>query len=55
MVVTLFANAFLHSELSLVIALLFVGAMVCLAAAFIAFFVEVRIAVAALSIGIRRA
>jgi hypothetical protein len=54
-VVTLFANAFFASELSVVIALLFVGAMVCLSAAYIAFFVEVRIAVAALRIGIRRA
>jgi hypothetical protein len=52
-VVTLFANAFLGSELSIVIALLFVGAMVCLSAAFIAFFIEVRVAVAALRIGIR--
>ena len=52
-VVTLFANAFLGSELSIVIALLFVGAMVCLSAAFIAFFVEVRLAVRALRIGIR--
>ena len=52
-VVTLFANAFLGSELGLVIALLFVGAMVCLSAAFIAFFVEVRVAVKALRIGIR--
>jgi hypothetical protein len=52
-VVTLFANAFLHSELAIVIALLFVGAMVCLSAAFIAFFIEVRVAVAALRIGIR--
>ena len=53
-VVTLFANAFfLHSELAIVIALLFVGAMVCLSAAFIAFFIEVRLAVAALRIGIR--
>ena len=52
-VVTLFANAFLGSELGLVIALLFVGAMVCLSAAFIAFFVEVRVAVATLRIGIR--
>ena len=50
-VVTLFANAFLGSELGVVIALLFVGAMVCLSAAFIAFFVEVRLAVAALRIG----
>ena len=54
-VVTLFANAFFASELSVVIALLFVGAMVCLSAAYVAFFVEVRIAVAALRIGIRRA
>ena len=50
-VVTLFANAFLGSELGMVIALLFVGAMVCLSAAFIAFFVEVRFAVANLRIG----
>jgi shikimate kinase len=53
-VVALFINAFFGSELGLVIALLFVGAMVCLSAAFIAFFIEVRIAVAALRIGIRR-
>ena len=53
-VVTLFANAFFGSELSVVIALLFVGAMVCLSAAYIAFFIEVRVAVAALRIGIRR-
>jgi len=50
-VVTLFANAFLGSELALLIALLFVGAMVCLSAAFIAFFIEVRLATAALRIG----
>jgi len=50
-VVTLFANAFLGSQLAGVVALLFVGAMVCLSAAFIAFFVEVRVAVAALRIG----
>jgi hypothetical protein len=54
-VVTLFANAFFASELSVAIALLFVGAMVSLSAAYIAFFVEVRIAVASLRIGIRRA
>jgi hypothetical protein len=53
-VVTLFANAFLGSELGTVIALLFVGAMLCLAAAFVAFFVEIRLAVAALRIGLRR-
>ena len=53
-VVTLFANAFFASELSVLIALLFVGAMVCLSTAYIAFFIEVRIAVAALRIGIAR-
>jgi len=52
-VVTLFANAFLGSELGGVIALLFVGAMVCLSAAFIAFFIEVRLAMRALRIGLR--
>jgi len=51
-VVTLFANAFLGSELAALIALLFVGAMVCLSAAYVAFFIEVRVAVAALRIGI---
>ena len=50
-VVTLFANAFLGSELAALIALLFVGAMVCLSAAYVAFFIEVRVAVAALRIG----
>ena len=50
-VVTLFANAFLGSELGVVIALLFVAAMVCLSAAFVSFFIEVRCAVAALRIG----
>jgi hypothetical protein len=52
-VVMLFANAFVGSELGIVIAALFVGAMVCLSAAFVSFFVEVRVAVAALRIGIR--
>ena len=50
-VVTLFANAFLGSELAGLIALLFVGAMVCLSAAYVAFFIEVRLAVAGLRIG----
>jgi hypothetical protein len=54
-VVTLFANAWLRSELGLLIALLFVGAMVCLSAAFISFFIEVRLAVAALRIGLPHA
>jgi hypothetical protein len=53
-VVTLFANAFLGSELAVIIALLFVGAMVCLSAAFVAFFIEVRLATAALRIGPHR-
>jgi hypothetical protein len=52
-VVTLFANAFLGSELSVLIAMLFVGSMVCLSAAYVAFFIEVRVAVASLRIGIR--
>ena len=51
-VVSLFANAFFRSELGIGIALLFVGAMVCLSAAFIVFFIEVRVAVAALRFGI---
>jgi shikimate kinase len=50
-VVGLFAAAFLGIKLDATIALLFVGGMVCLAAGFIAFFVEVRIAVASLRIG----
>ncbi|HEY0767984.1 MAG TPA: DUF2721 domain-containing protein [Steroidobacteraceae bacterium] len=54
-VVTLFANAFLGSRLALTIALLFVGAMLCLSAAFIAFFIEVRLATATLRIGPPRA
>jgi hypothetical protein len=51
-VVSLFADAFLGLELARAIALLFVGAMLCLAVAYIAFFVEVRVAVATLRIGI---
>ncbi|HET7756531.1 MAG TPA: DUF2721 domain-containing protein [Steroidobacteraceae bacterium] len=51
-VVALFANAFVGVSLGTTIAILFVGAMVCLSAAFIAFFVEVRIAIAALRIGL---
>ena len=50
-VVGLFANAFSGIRLEGTIALLFVGAMVCLAAAFIAFFIEVRVAIGALRIG----
>lgn len=54
MIVTLFANAFLGSELGVAIALLFVAAMVCLSAAYITFFIEVRQATAALRIGPHR-
>jgi shikimate kinase len=54
-VVTLFANAFLGQELGIMIALLFVGAMVCLSAAYIAFLIEVRVAVRALRIGLDNA
>ncbi|MBV8910589.1 MAG: DUF2721 domain-containing protein [Gammaproteobacteria bacterium] len=52
-VVALFANAFFASELAGVIAMLFVGAMVCLSAAFITFFIEVRVAITALRIGLQ--
>jgi len=51
-VVSLFADAFLGVELAKAVALLFVAAMLCLAVAYIAFFVEIRIAVTALRIGI---
>jgi hypothetical protein len=50
-VVGLFANAFSGIGLEGTIALLFVAAMVCLSAAFIAFFIEVRVAIGALRIG----
>jgi len=50
-VVTLFANAFFGLGLAGVIALLFVGSLLVLAVAFIAFFIEVRYATAALRIG----
>jgi hypothetical protein len=51
-VVSLFADAFVGVELAKTIALLFVAAMLSLAVAYILFFVEVRIAIAALRIGI---
>lgn len=53
-VVTLFANAFFEAGLALTIALLFVGAMLLLTGAFVAFFIEVRLATAALRIGLSR-
>ena len=50
-VVTLFATAFFGLGLAGLIASLFVGSLLVLAAAFIAFFIEVRYATAALRIG----
>ena len=50
-VVTLFANALIGIELGGMIALLFVAALLVLSAAFVAFFIEVRTATAALRIG----
>lgn len=50
-VVTLFANAFFGLGIAGVIASLFVGSLLVLSAAFIAFFIEVRYATAALRIG----
>ncbi len=47
-VITLFANAFFSANLAATIAMLFVGAMLFLIAAFGAFLIEVRIATAAL-------
>ena len=51
-VVSLFADAFLGLDLASTVAMLFVAAMLSLSVAYIAFFVEVRIAVSALRIGI---
>jgi CBS domain containing-hemolysin-like protein len=50
-VVALFANAFLAFNLSALIAILFVAAMLTLTAAFLVFLIEVRIATAAIRIG----
>lgn len=52
-VVTLFANAFFDAHLAGTIALLFVGSMLSLTGAFIAFLIEVRLATASMRIGIR--
>jgi VIT1/CCC1 family predicted Fe2+/Mn2+ transporter len=51
-VVTLFANAFFEAGMALTIALLFVGAMLFLTGAFVAFFIEVRVATTSLRIGL---
>jgi CBS domain containing-hemolysin-like protein len=50
-VVALFANAFLTFNLSALIAILFVAAMLALTVAFLAFLIEIRIATAAIRIG----
>ena len=50
-VITLFANAFFGSGFGLTTALLFVGAMVFITGAYVAFLIEVRIATAHLRIG----
>jgi Protein of unknown function (DUF2721) len=52
-VVVLFANAFFGGHMAIAIAVLFVGSMLFLTAAFIAFLVEVRLATRALRIGLR--
>jgi hypothetical protein len=52
-VVMLFVDAFLHWELSAFVACLFILSMVTLAAALLAFLIEVRIATTTLRIGIR--
>jgi Protein of unknown function (DUF2721) len=50
-VITLFANAFFGSGFAGTIALLFVGAMVFITGAYVAFLIEVRLATRALRIG----
>ena len=50
-VITLFANVFFGSGFAGTIALLFVGAMVFITGAYVAFLIEVRLATAALRIG----
>ncbi|HET9391311.1 MAG TPA: DUF2721 domain-containing protein [Steroidobacteraceae bacterium] len=50
-VITLFANAFFGSGFAAAIALLFIGAMLFITGAYVAFLIEVRIATAHLRIG----
>jgi hypothetical protein len=50
-VITLFANVFFGSGFAGTIALLFMGAMVFITGAYVAFLIEVRLATAALRIG----
>ena len=52
-VMSLFASAFISINLSAVIAILFVLAMICLTAAFGAFLLEVRLATRTLQFGVR--
>ncbi len=54
-VVMLFVNAFVRWELSAFIAILFIVSMLSLAAALLAFLIEVRIATATVQIGIQAA
>jgi hypothetical protein len=53
-VMALFGSAFLDRDLSLPIAILFVGAMICLTGAFGAFLVECRLATQILRFGTSR-
>jgi hypothetical protein len=53
-VMALFASAFVHVDLSAPIAILFVGAMMCLTGAFGAFLVECRLATEILRFGSAR-
>lgn len=50
-VVLLFANAYLHDDLSIAVAAIFVASMLSLAGAFLAFLIEVRVSTASLRIG----
>ncbi len=50
-VVMLFSSAFLPFDFSFAIAAMFVGAMICLAIAYLVFLVEVRVSTATLRIG----
>ena len=54
-VLLLFLRAFLRTDLSIVIAVVFVTSVICLALALLTFLVEVRIATASLRIGPRAA
>ena len=53
-VTLLFASEFTRMSVGGVIAVMFVGAMVCLSTAFIMFLIEVRIAIKSLRIGVHK-